>query len=147
MEKATELGVASIRFFGCERSPRSYGERTLARLRRMAVGALEQSHRSRLPLVEGVFPAEAALEWVGNAERAILLQPGADAPLAGLQAGHALAVVGPEGGLSAAEVEAMLAAGAVPASLVESILRVETAALAAAAWLLLDGRAARPARP
>ena len=53
VEKATEIGVRAIHFFHCERAPRSYGSGTLDRLARVARGAVEQSQRSFLPLVEG----------------------------------------------------------------------------------------------
>ncbi|MBN2447553.1 MAG: RsmE family RNA methyltransferase, partial [Phycisphaerae bacterium] len=47
-------------------------------------------------------------------------------------------VIGPEGGLTDAEVESLRAAGATPVHLAEHILRVETAALSAAAvWAAL----------
>jgi 16S rRNA (uracil1498-N3)-methyltransferase len=44
--------------------------------------------------------------------------------------------VGPEGGLADGELEALRAAGAVPVSLGEQILRTETAPVVAAALLL-----------
>jgi 16S rRNA (uracil1498-N3)-methyltransferase len=61
------------------------------------------------------------------------------APLAGTEVPVAF-VIGPEGGLSRAEVEALKGAGASPVSLGKLILRTETAALAGLAVLRhLDG--------
>jgi 16S rRNA (uracil1498-N3)-methyltransferase len=47
-------------------------------------------------------------------------------------------VVGPEGGLTAAEIELAIRLGATPVRLVAPTLRVETAALAASAWALIS---------
>ena len=61
VEKATELGVAAIRFIASERTPREFGAGTLARLERVAAAALEQCHGARLPALSGVHPwAEVA---------------------------------------------------------------------------------------
>jgi 16S rRNA (uracil1498-N3)-methyltransferase len=46
-------------------------------------------------------------------------------------------VVGPEGGFTPGELELARRCGARPLRLVPSVLRVETAALAAAAWALV----------
>lgn len=137
VEKATELGVVSIRFFNSKHSPRRYGDATLGRLRRMAAGAVEQSGRAVLPEVDGVFPFETLLAWIPASPRAIVLHPEAKQGLAQLGSGSALVVVGPEGGFSEEEISRLTEVDALVARLGESILRVETAALAASACLLL----------
>ena len=138
VEKATELGVVSIRFFNSKRSPRRYGDATLGRLRRMAVGAMEQSGWAVVPEVDGVFPFEALLPWIAASPRAIVFHPEAERGLAQHGPGSALLVVGPEGGFCEEELSRLTEVDAVVARLGESILRVETAALAASACLLLD---------
>jgi len=56
-----------------------------------------------------------------------------------LAPGRALCTLsGPEGGLTAAEEQAALAAGFVPAGLGPRVLRAETAPLAVLAWLALQ---------
>jgi 16S rRNA (uracil1498-N3)-methyltransferase len=55
-----------------------------------------------------------------------------------------LVAIGPEGGFSDAEVEQLLAAGWEHVSLGSSILRIETAAIAVAAWARLSAEASCP---
>jgi 16S rRNA (uracil1498-N3)-methyltransferase len=140
VEKATELGVAAVRFFHCERAPRELGAAALARLRRVAAAALEQCHGSRLPALSGAHAWEE-VPGLGAAERWVL-DTAAAAGWGGWPAGGgvnapASLLVGPEGGWSAAEQEALAAAGWLPVGLGERTLRSETAAIAGAALLLL----------
>ena len=53
VEKATELGVSAVRFTNMARAPRELGTITFDRLRRVAVAAVEQCHRSRVPEITG----------------------------------------------------------------------------------------------
>ena len=53
IEKAAEVGVAGIRFLNMARAPRDIGSGIFDRLRRVAVSAVEQCHRSRLPEITG----------------------------------------------------------------------------------------------
>ena len=140
VEKGTELGVRAFRFLDCERSARPLDDGALDRLRRVARTALVQCGRSRLPEVTGPHRLEEALVGAGAATL-IVLDPTApagprrlarrfDLPL--------LAAIGPEGGFTAAEIAAAVGVGATPVRLVPSFLRVETAALAAAAWALVE---------
>lgn len=135
VEKATELGVRAVRFVECERGVRGADARLLGRLGRVAASALEQSGGATLPELSGPHPAGelAALLAAGPAA---VLHPQAAAPLAALRSEVSAVLVGPEGGWTAAELGAFEAAGALPARLGERVLRVETAAVAAAALLL-----------
>ncbi len=73
VEKATELGVASIRFLHTERAPRQLGDSTVARLQRVAAAALEQCHGSRLPEITGPHEwSELATLTGGVGERWVL---------------------------------------------------------------------------
>lgn len=138
VEKLTEIGVRAVRFLRTERSPRDYGKATLARLRRVAASAVEQSERSFLPAVSGVHPWPEALDRLARADRRWLLAPGAEAAPAAPEDGAETAlIVGPEGGFSEAEVSELTALPALPVGLGPTILRVETAAVAAAARALL----------
>jgi 16S rRNA (uracil1498-N3)-methyltransferase len=147
VEKATELGVASIQPLMTERSVlRLKGERAdkkRAHWQGVAIAACEQCGRNRLPLIHA--PMDLA-DWLrqpgaGGAARWLLsLRSGS----AGLAAAAAAAgdgttpvtfLAGPEGGLGAAEEEAALAAGFQPVTLGSRVLRSETAPLAALAWL------------
>ena len=136
VEKATELGVAAVRFLAAERGVRGMDARLLARLGRVAAGALEQCGGARLPELSGPHAPDEVAALLAGAPAA-LLDPGAPTPLAAMRGEVAAALVGPEGGWSPAEREGFAAAGLREARLGERVLRVETAAVAAAALLLL----------
>lgn len=128
VEKATEVGAVAVHWFGCERAPRRYGEGQLERLRRVAVAAVGQCGRSVVPEV-GTLTWEALLARVSS-RSTVVLDPGGEPPaVAGGDPG--LLIVGPEGGLCAAELDALVAAGAVRRRLGTAILRTETAAVLA----------------
>ncbi len=145
VEKATELGVASIQPLMSERSVlRLKGERAdkkLAHWRGVAQAACEQCGRNRLPLIH---EASGLADWLKSnpgaaaADTRLLLslQPGSR-PLAQAVAGSgALTFLsGPEGGLSPAEEAAAIACGFLPVTLGPRILRAETAPLAVLAML------------
>jgi 16S rRNA (uracil1498-N3)-methyltransferase len=76
---------------------------------------------------------------VGSAALAVLLDPGAASALSTLplpSSGDLVAIVGPEGGLSPDETEALAGAGAVAAHLGPTVLRTSTAGLVAASVML-----------
>jgi 16S rRNA (uracil1498-N3)-methyltransferase len=141
VEKATELGVASITPLVAERSVlKLKGERAekkLAHWQGVAVAAAEQCGRNRVPTVH---PAVTLTEWVKKAppgERWVLsLSEGTQslAKMQGQAAGLPMTPVtvlsGPEGGLSPTEEAAALAAGFAPVTLGPRVLRAETAPLA-----------------
>jgi 16S rRNA (uracil1498-N3)-methyltransferase len=147
VEKATELGVASIQPVMTERSVlRLNGERAdkkRAHWQAVAVAACEQCGRNQLPVVHEVLTLNA---WLAaqktNSEslRYLLsLRPETKAlnTLVGTSAAATATAVtflsGPEGGLSVAEEDAALAKGFQPVSLGNRVLRAETAGLAALA--------------
>lgn len=146
VEKATELGVAGLVFVACERTPRQYSEGRLDRLRRVAAAALEQCHGARLPTLEGVFPWSALPALLGDSRHALVLAPDAEpGPLAAPPDVREVDVfIGPEGGFTPAELAQLAAHGVRAVGLGPRILRVETAALAAAALLLLGAEPVVP---
>ena len=142
VEKATELGAAAIQPLQTERSVlRLDGERAARRVahwQAVAVGASEQSGRTRVPVVA---PVRSLASWLasqssqGDASR--LVMSTGDAPaLAGVVApaagGRWLALSGPEGGLAPDEEAAAVACGFTRISLGRLVLRADTAPLA---WL------------
>lgn len=157
VEKATELGVASIQPLVAERSVlRLAGERAQkkqAHWQAIAVAACEQCGRNRVPVVH---PVQALTAWLANQEApgfVLSLREGAQALAQGVgvhvrspsaAAGRAdLRVLsGPEGGLAPSEEDAAMARGWIPVHLGARVLRAETAPLAALAVLTLG--ASRP---
>jgi 16S rRNA (uracil1498-N3)-methyltransferase len=149
VEKATELGVASIQPLLLERSVlRLTGERAdkkLAHWRGIAVAACEQCGRNRVPQVH---PVRSLADWVRAAkapldQRLLLsLREGTQSLRQAAQAGDKGTLTflsGPEGGLTATEEDLALAHGFSPVSLGPRVLRSETAPLAALAALTLLG--------
>jgi 16S rRNA (uracil1498-N3)-methyltransferase len=144
VEKATELGVASIQPLMTERSVlRLSGERAdkkQAHWQSVAVAACEQCGGNRVPTVH---PVQTLAQWLKSSTSQAADQPSMQRLLLSLREGsrlvrdlsggatEALFLSGPEGGLSPAEEETALGAGFVPASLGARVLRAETAALAA----------------
>ena len=137
VEKATEVGVASIRFVNTARTPRTYGPATLERLRRMAVAAVQQCHRARVPEVGGVHGwdeiAELLRPWAGR----WLLDPAGEPGRPGPAESPSVLLVGPEGGLEDLEREQLAEFGCRRLRLGPRALRVETAATIGSALLLL----------
>ena len=137
VEKATELGVASITPLAAERSVlKLKGERAdkkLAHWQGVAVAAAEQCGRNRVP---AVHPAVTLKEWLAQppalADRWVLSLAQGTQPLAAVNTSTRPVIVlsGPEGGLAPAEEAAALAAGFQPVTLGSRVLRAETAPLA-----------------
>ena len=135
VEKATELGVASITPLMAERSVlKLKGERAekkLAHWQGVAVAAAEQCGRNRVPVVHAAVTLAEWLKKAADGERWVLsLSPGTQ-PLTQMTGNAAVTVLsGPEGGLSPAEESAALLAGFAPVTLGPRVLRAETAPLA-----------------
>ena len=149
VEKATELGVASIQPVLAERSVlKLKGERAdkkRAHWQGIAIAACEQCGRNRVPQVHEAVALQAWLASVrakpveATGSRLLLsLVPGAQ-PLSQAAAGTGPVTLlsGPEGGLSLVEEQAALAAGFVAVNLGPRVLRAETAPLAVLAALTL----------
>jgi 16S rRNA (uracil1498-N3)-methyltransferase len=155
VEKATELGVASIQTLMTERSvlrlnPERAGKKQ-AHWQSVAVAACEQCGGNRVPVVHPVMTFSAWMKsrpTEASGQRLLLsLRPGAQSVRAAVNAfadpasasayNEAITFLsGPEGGLSPAEEDTALACGFAPVTLGARVLRAETAALAALAALL-----------
>ena len=133
IQKATELGVAEITPIISERCEvRLKDERAdkrLAHWRQIAISACEQCGRSVLPVIHSPKPLA---DWLTtDADLKLVLHPVAE-PLAGYAAPTRLAfLIGPEGGLSDAEIDRARSAGFQPARLGPRVLRTETAPVVA----------------
>jgi 16S rRNA (uracil1498-N3)-methyltransferase len=125
VQKLTELGVDRIVLLHASRSVVRWDEpraaRHLAKLRKVAAAALQQSRNVWMPELVGPLSAGSMLP------EAAIAEPGGRA----LRADDRTLLIGPEGGWSGDE----LAAAADTVALAGAVLRTETAAVAAAALL------------
>jgi 16S rRNA (uracil1498-N3)-methyltransferase len=140
---ATELGVQLVVPLLLERTiartdPAESSHRVL-RWRRIAREAAKQSGRAVIPEVRTPVTLD---RWLGEPQDrglVVCLWEGARTPLAAALPGsppaRATVVIGPEGGLSLAEVERLRAAGALVAGLGPRTLRTETAGVVALALM------------
>lgn len=159
VEKATELGVASIQPLVAARSVLKLGgeraDKKRAHWQAVAVAACEQCGRNRVP---DILAVQTLGDWLAQARTDSATPPAppataSDAPGRWLLSLHpqALALAhaattlqgpltllcGPEGGFTEAEEAQALARGFAPVSLGPRVLRAETAPLAALAALTL----------
>jgi 16S rRNA (uracil1498-N3)-methyltransferase len=150
VEKATELGVASIQplmtAHGVLRLAGERADKKRAHWEAIAIAACEQCGRNRVP---AIHPVRSLDSWLGASqadehERLVLsladgtraLKDGHVAPGGGPNRAACI-LSGPEGGLSASEEQAALSRGFAPVTLGPRVLRAETAAIAALALLSL----------
>jgi 16S rRNA (uracil1498-N3)-methyltransferase len=137
VQKATELGVARIAPLFTEHSVVQLDERQAAKKvqhwRSIAIGACEQSGRNRVPEIATPVGLFELLEGHTAGGTALLLSPGAALRIADIaQAGTgATVLIGPEGGLAAAEQEAARKSGFTAVRMGPRVLRTETAAVCA----------------
>jgi|1186.fasta_scaffold09321_3 16S rRNA (uracil1498-N3)-methyltransferase len=145
VQKATELGVARLVPLAAERAvvqlDAQRGGARAERWRRIAQEAARQCGRADVPRIDepsgwdGIF----ALLQTDPERRGLLLDPEERELRLGAAARGApklLLAVGPEGGFSGAERDRAIALGMLPVSLGPSVLRTETAGLAALAIVL-----------
>ena len=162
IEKATELGVASIQPLMTERSVlRLHGERSEKKRehwRGIAIAACEQCGSNRVPVIHPVLFLQ---DWLPSLLPATLPLP---SPLPSRRAMLSLnattcfvndflqavttpgvtCLLGPEGGLTAAEETRAIHHGFEPVRLGGRVLRTETAALTVAAQVLCHVRPEAP---
>ncbi|GAB4100098.1 16S rRNA (uracil(1498)-N(3))-methyltransferase [Sinomonas halotolerans] len=154
-ETATELGVDAVVPWQAERSivrwKAEKAEKSLAKWRAVVFAAAKQSRRATVPAVEAALDSAGLARRISSARLAVVLHEEAVEPLSrvldsliahrhGGDGGEArgredevLFVVGPEGGISPAEIARFTEAGAVTALLGPHVLRSSTAGPAALA--------------
>jgi len=152
VEKATELGAATIQPLVCERSvlrlAGDRAERKAAHWQAVAIAACEQSGRNRVPVVAPPLPLRDWLATIVSdiqSERLILSLDAQAQPLLRLTGSASMAPLiflsGPEGGLSPSEQALAGQHRFQPVSLGPRTLRADTAPLAALACVAaLEGR-------
>lgn len=140
IELATEAGADAFVAWQADRCVArwdgSRAEKGLRRWAAVARAAAGQSRRAHIPPVDGVLTTSGLVSWVREQVAAgttvLVLHDAADAGLPDVAGCPALAlVVGPEGGITEAELTALTGAGAVAARLGPTVLRTSTAAAVA----------------
>jgi 16S rRNA (uracil1498-N3)-methyltransferase len=135
VELATEAGVDAVlpwRAARCvarwDEGPR--GDKALSRWRETAREAAKQSRRARFPEVAAPVNITALGQRCAAAARCLVLHEGATEPLPSVPlptAGELLLVVGPEGGITEAEMDTLITAGGRPVRLGPAVLRSSSA--------------------
>lgn len=137
IQKSTELGVSAIVPFKSERSisleEREAKQKKAHRWQEIAVKAVQQSRRAKVPRVEPYHSFQEALNFCGKEGLKILLWEKKGEPLRKVLKqncpGKVYVMVGPEGGFTEEEVVLAKDKGFVPVKLGQRILRTETAAI------------------
>jgi 16S rRNA (uracil1498-N3)-methyltransferase len=145
IEKCTELGVARILPIICQRTDAhlaTASAKRTERWRRIAFQASEQSRRPSPPEISDPVKFADAVKTPG-ALRIALLESERQVRLRDILShtsalAEVMLAIGPEGGWSQNEVQLFPAAGWVSASLGDTILRAETAAIAATSIVLSE---------
>lgn len=147
VESATELGVDEVVPWQAVRSVVVWRGERGAKARRKwestVRAASKQARRPRVPVVGEPVALDALAARVVGAALAIVLHEDGDRPLAEVRlpaSGDVLLVVGPEGGVSADELDRLRAAGALVCRLGPHVLRSSTAGPAALAVLSAGSR-------
>ena len=137
IQKATELGVAAIQPTFTERSQRIPGdvEKRVEHWRGVAISACEQCGRNLIPNIQPPITLSDALAAAGD-QSLILLDADGSMDKSSSPATSASAVfIGPEGGFSPSELDALRNRCDHRLRLGPTILRAETAAIASLVWL------------
>lgn len=143
VELMTEVGVDEIVPWAAARCVTRWRperrEKSLARWRGTAREAGKQARRAWLPEVAEPATTAQVTDRIDAAAAAFVLHEAAPVSLGTFAlpaGGEIVVVVGPEGGLTDAEIDAFTAAGGRPALLGPTVLRTSTAGVVAAGVLL-----------
>jgi len=142
IEKVTELGVSAVLPVESARSEAGLFQaaaKRVERWRKIARESSQQSRRVRIPEIRDALRLADALRQPFGLKITLDENPGAPALLEAAKpwdrATDLAVCIGPEGGWTDPERAAMMSFGWIPASLGTTVLRAETAAIAAAAVL------------
>lgn len=132
VEKLVEAGADEIVPLLCERTVVRPDERSGAnRLRRLRLVARQAAMQARRPFLAEVQEPQSLSELLVRHKRVCLAEPGGGPP----SLSRPVVCVGPEGGWSPEELALAELSGAGRVALGDQVLRVETAAVAAAVLL------------
>ena len=147
IEAATEFGVDEVVPWQASRSIVQWrgerGDKARRKWESTVAAAAKQSRRARVPVVGELVTTKTLVARIGAAAAAYVLHEDATQSLAAQalpEDGDVLVVVGPEGGITADEVAAFEAVGALTVRLGDTVLRSSSAGPAALAVLSAAGR-------
>ena len=137
-QKATELGVTSIIPILSSRSEKK--NLSLDRLKKIVIEASEQCGRGDIPFISPIITLEEALASITPHQHGVVLNMGGTSFATAkndIKNKETVLFVGPEGGWSDEDLLLIRKRGVQEYSLGESVLRAETAAIAASTLLIL----------
>lgn len=143
LQKAVELGISAFQPLITQRSvvrtDKEKIEKKLQHWQAVTISACEQSGRTRPPKIYAPQTLDQYLSQLNDKTTYLLLAPGSAQNLSQVtvQTNHLAVLIGPEGGFTAEEVEACLAAKMQGIALGKRILRAETASTSVLAILQL----------
>jgi 16S rRNA (uracil1498-N3)-methyltransferase len=138
IQKAVELGVRRFVPLITDRGVAQPEHKAVQRLRRVVIEASKQCGRNVLMEVSEATPLTSVA--LSESTQRVLAHPPTGTPCRTIRLSRSVCVaVGPEGGFTEAELVLASQTGWQQVSLGPRVLRVETAALALAAWIALDG--------
>ena len=142
VQACTELGIDTVIPWQADRSVSiwKHDKKTKGQLRWQAIAteAAKQSLRAFIPTVEPVLGTEELFERLRGFDVCLVLDPTAKVSITSveLSASNSIAiVVGPEGGITDQELQALQRAGGLLVSLGSGILRTSTAGVAVVSYL------------
>jgi 16S rRNA (uracil1498-N3)-methyltransferase len=146
IDKLTQLGVDAIIPIKTERTivktDKQKEVRLFERWKKIALSASEQSQRNTLPLINEIKDIREVLSQARDFElKLIPTLAGKRKPLQetliGAKPKNILVLIGPEGDFTDEEVDLAVKCGCVPVTLGDSVLRVDTAAVAVTSFIKL----------
>ncbi len=146
LQKGTELGVSIFKPVISSRSLVQKEEEIAGKLdrwQRILKEAAEQSGRGKIPRLEPARKLEETIRGVEDSVKLVLWEEEKQSSLKQVlqnkdQVRNITLLIGPEGGLSGQEVDQAMKQGFIPVSLGKRILRMETAAITAAALVMYE---------
>lgn len=141
IDMSSQIGVAGIIPLICERSTVKPRRSSGQRWQRIAIEACKQSRNPYIPVIHPAQDIAASLDGVPADGTIAVADAVGEAPRKVVPAsGFCYFYIGPEGGFTDAERQLLLDHGARMLTLGDNILRVETAAVVAAAFGRAAGR-------
>ena len=137
IQKATELGVAAIQPTFTERSQRIPGdlEKRAEHWRGVVIAACEQCGRNQIPKIHAPIRLSEALAALTDQSAVLLDADGSMDKSSATTTSSSAIFIGPEGGFSASELDALRKRCDHRLRLGPTVLRAETAAIASLVWL------------